>query len=86
MVSNQEIVQTGLYCWIRHPAYTGGWFVAVGIGFGLRTWWGVLLCGVGLFLIYAYRIRVEEKVLVEHFGLSYVEYRRHTRRMFPEIW
>ncbi len=29
---------------------------------------GVLLCGIGLLLIYAYRIRVEEKVLVRHFG------------------
>ncbi|WP_067621138.1 methyltransferase family protein [Alicyclobacillus acidiphilus] len=86
VVSNQEIVQTGLYRWIRHPAYTGGWITAVGIGFGLRTWWGVLLCGIGLLLIYAYRIRVEEKVLVEHFGERYVEYRKRTRRMFPGIW
>ncbi|WP_376711553.1 methyltransferase family protein [Alicyclobacillus acidiphilus] len=39
VVSNQEIVQSGLYRSIRHPAYTGGWITAVGIAFGLRTWW-----------------------------------------------
>jgi protein-S-isoprenylcysteine O-methyltransferase Ste14 len=86
VVSNQEIVQSGLYRWIRHPAYTGGWIVGVGIGFGLRTWWGLLLCGIGLLLIYAYRIHVEEKVLVQHFGERYITYRKSTRRMFPGIW
>ncbi|SHK57608.1 methyltransferase family protein [Alicyclobacillus tolerans] len=86
VVSNQEIVQSGLYRRIRHPAYTGGFITAVGIGLGLRTWWGVLLCGIGLLLIYAYRIRVEEKVLVQHFGEKYLEYRKRTWRMFPGIW
>lgn len=86
VVSNQDIVQSGLYRWIRHPAYTGGWIIAVGMGFGLQTWWGVLLCGIGLLLIYAYRVRVEEKVLVQHFGEIYIEYRKGTRKMFPGIW
>jgi len=45
VVSNQEIIQSGLYRWIRHPAYTGGFITAVGIGLGLRTWWGVLVLG-----------------------------------------
>lgn len=86
IVSNQEIVQSGLYRRIRHPAYTGGWISIVGIGLGLGTWWGVLLCGVGLFFIYAYRISVEERAMIQHFGDEYRKYKKSTRKMFPGLW
>jgi protein-S-isoprenylcysteine O-methyltransferase Ste14 len=85
VVSNQEIVKTGLYRWI-HPAYTGGWVTAIGIGLGLSTWWGALLCGNGLLLIYMYRIHIEEKLLVQNFGENYLEYQKSTRKMFPGVW
>ena len=86
VVSNQEIIQSGLYHWIRHPAYTGGWLIMVGIGLSLRTWWGVILCAVGSWLLYVYRIHVEEEMLIQHFGEKYVEYIKTTKRMFPRIW
>ena len=86
IVENQEIVQTGLYKWIRHPAYTGGWITVVGIGLGLGTWWGALLCAIGMWIIYAYRIGVEEKVLRQYFGTRYIMYSKTTWRMFPGIW
>lgn len=86
VVSNQEIIQSGLYHWIRHPAYTGGWLIMVGIGLSLRTWWGVILCAVGSWLLYVYRIHVEEEMLIQHFGEKYVEYIKTTKRMFPWVW
>ncbi|MCI0183053.1 methyltransferase family protein [Sulfoacidibacillus ferrooxidans] len=86
VVSNQEMIQSGLYRSIRHPAYTGGWIAAVGIGLSLGTSWGALLLGLGLLLIYTYRIRIEEQMMIQHFGNQYTEYRNHTKRMFPGIW
>lgn len=86
VVSDQELVQIGWYRWIRHPAYAGGWITAVGIGLGLRTWWGILVCGIGLLLIYAYRIHVEERAMVHLFGEKYLRYMQSTKRMFPGIW
>lgn len=82
----QKRVRSGLYRWIRHPAYTGSWLTVIGIGLALRTWWGVLLCGIGLLVIYAYRIHVEEQVLIDYFGEAYVQYARSTARMFPGLW
>lgn len=86
VVSDQEIVHSGLYRRIRQPAYTGGWITAVGIGLSLRTWWGAALCGVGLLLLYIYRIHVEEKMMIRHFGEKYLTYRKFTWKMFPGIW
>lgn len=86
VVANQEIIQSGFYRWIRHPAYTGGWLTVVGVGLGLRTWWGTFLCGVGLLLIYAYRIHVEEQAMIRHFGEKYLSYIKITKKMFPGIW
>ncbi|MDQ0191268.1 isoprenylcysteine carboxylmethyltransferase family protein [Alicyclobacillus cycloheptanicus] len=86
VAEDQQIIQTGWYRHIRHPAYTGGWITAVGIALSLRTWWGAVLCGVGLFLLYLYRIHVEEQALVDHFGEPYRSYMKRTKRMFPGVW
>lgn len=86
VVANQELIQSGWYRWIRNPSYTGGWLIAVGIGLGLRTWWGTLLSGVGSLLIYAYRIHVEEKAMIQLFEDKYLHYMERTKKMFPGIW
>lgn len=86
VVSNQELIHTGFYRRIRNPSYTGGWMIAAGIGLGLRTWWGALLAAAGTLLIYAYRIHIEEKVMIQHFGDRYIQYIKSTKKMFPWIW
>ncbi len=84
--ADQKLLQTGWYRRIRHPAYTGGWLIAVGLGLAMGSWWSMLVCGIGLWGIYAYRIRVEERALTDHFGDLYRSYHQHTWRMFPDIW
>ena len=84
--SDQPIIQTGWYRRIRHPAYTGGWLIAVGLGLSLDTWVGTAVIAVGLFTIYLGRIRIEEQALVKHLGVAYSDYRQHTSSMFPGIW
>lgn len=84
--SHQTLLQTGWYHRIRHPAYTGGWLIAVGLGLSLDTWIGTLVIAVGLLVIYRRRISVEEQALVQYFGSAYERYRQHTYYMFPGIW
>jgi len=33
-----------------------------------------------------YRIRVEERIMTEHFGRAWQEYRRRTRALVPLLW
>ena len=47
--------------------------------------YGVLLIAVGtIFLLF--RIRIEEKMLIEAFGEDYEEYKRNTKRLIPYIY
>lgn len=82
----QTIVQAGPYKTIRHPSYTGSLFTLIGFGIALNSWLALLVMFVVFSVIYGYRIKIEELVLVEHFGEAYEDYRKHTWRILPYIW
>lgn len=86
IATDQPVIDIGWYRRIRHPAYTGGWLIAVGVGLSLDTWVGTLIIGLGLLALYYQRICVEEQALVQHLGSAYASYRQRTDRMFPGIW
>jgi len=83
--SDQRIIQHGIYAYVRHPAYTGVLLSMLGFGLGLGSWASV---GCMLFfpaLAIAYRIRVEERALLEAFGEEYAAYARRVRRLVPGV-
>ena len=82
----QTLVQRGPYRIIRHPSYSGGLLILFGFGFALNTWVGAVIAVIVLSAMYAYRIAVEEKVMLETFGDDYRDYMRRTRRLFPGVW
>jgi protein-S-isoprenylcysteine O-methyltransferase Ste14 len=45
-----------------------------------------VLMDIAIFgIVYGYRIFVEEKVLINEFGNSYVEYMKRTKRVIPYL-
>lgn len=84
--SNQKIVQTGPYKFIRHPAYSGSILTIIGIALCFRSVIGVAISLVIISLIYGYRISIEETVLIESFKASYIEYIKRTKKVIPFIW
>lgn len=86
ILEKHAIVDTGIYGIIRHPAYLGHLASLLGIGLVLGNWVGlvalVLLPLAGIL----YRIQVEERVLLRHFGASYQAYANRTKRLLPGIW
>jgi protein-S-isoprenylcysteine O-methyltransferase Ste14 len=78
-----RLITRGPYRWIRHPAYTGMLFMDASIVLGLGTWVGALLMFVLLLMAALYRIRVEERALLDTFGDEYTAYARRTARLFP---
>jgi protein-S-isoprenylcysteine O-methyltransferase Ste14 len=85
VATNQTVVKSGPYRRLRHPAYTGSILTLVGFPLALGTWVGALfvfLLTVGGFL---YRVRVEEKALLETLGADYCDYMQHTWRFFPGL-
>ncbi len=86
VTSQQTLVQTGAYRLLRHPAYSGFLLMGLGIGVGYASLGG--LAAVLLLLLpgLAYRIHIEEKILLSHFGEQYRAYAAHTARLIPWIW
>jgi protein-S-isoprenylcysteine O-methyltransferase Ste14 len=82
----QELVQSGPYRIIRHPAYAGYLLMALGLALGYSSLLGFLSTLLILLPAVAYRIRVEERLLAEHFGTQFEEYARKTKRLLPGIW
>ena len=78
-----ELITSGPYRWIRHPAYTGMVLIYMGIALALGTWLGTAVV-LGLMLAATlYRIGVEEQVLIQAFGSKYQDYMKSTWKLFP---
>jgi protein-S-isoprenylcysteine O-methyltransferase Ste14 len=80
-----QVVQNGIYAYIRHPSYTALMMVIL----GHVTLFASPL-GYAAFVLFAipgisYRIRVEEKALLNQFGEEYKVYSQKTKRLIPFI-
>jgi len=85
VVESHRLVKDGLYSRIRHPIYLGETLRNLGFVTIPSSIFGVLLIAVAtIFLLF--RIRIEEKMLIEVFGDEYREYQRNTKRMIPFIY
>lgn len=84
--SDQTVVDTGPYRWVRHPSYTAIVMSFVGIGVALENWLSLVVLivvpSVGLVI----RIRVEEKALLEALGEPYREFSATRARLIPKVW
>jgi protein-S-isoprenylcysteine O-methyltransferase Ste14 len=81
-----KLVDTGIYKFIRHPIYTAILLELLGFGLALANWVSILLLLIPNAASLAYRIYVEEKVLVKYFGEAYIDYERKTKRLIPGIF
>jgi protein-S-isoprenylcysteine O-methyltransferase Ste14 len=82
---NQHLITSGLYRWIRHPAYTGGILTMTGFGLAAGTWIGAILALAVTVIGYSYRVRIEERAMLAAFGEEYRGYMRHTGKFFPRV-
>ncbi|MBO0682215.1 MAG: isoprenylcysteine carboxylmethyltransferase family protein [Candidatus Dormibacteraeota bacterium] len=83
--SDQRVVDSGPYRWIRHPAYTGALLALVG-SLLCTTNWAVLAGVVPVLLALLYRIKVEEQALSDELGDAYRSYIRRTKRLVPFLY
>jgi protein-S-isoprenylcysteine O-methyltransferase Ste14 len=81
-----RLTTSGPYRWMRHPAYTG----VIGIVAGASLVFANPLAAVlmtGLVWVWMEtRIRDEEKLLLEEFGLEFSRYARQTRKLVPFVY
>ena len=86
ILEKHEIVDTGIYGILRHPAYLGHLAALIGIGLVLGNWIGLLALVLLPLAGILYRIQVEEGALLRYFGPAYQAYASRTKRLLPGIW
>jgi protein-S-isoprenylcysteine O-methyltransferase Ste14 len=84
--ADQRIVTTGAYSMLRHPSYTAGILMNLGTGVALGSWGSIVILVLAGFAVYAYRIAVEEQVLLAAIGEPYREFIRTRRRLIPYVY
>lgn len=81
---NQQIVNSGIYQHIRHPAYAGNMLQVLGFPLILNSYYSLImsLLTIGGFL---WRIHVEEEFLMKELP-GYKEYMKKTSKIIPRVW
>jgi protein-S-isoprenylcysteine O-methyltransferase Ste14 len=80
-----ELITIGVYKYIRHPMYTAHliWAIAqIMILHNYLAGYSFLIVQVPFYFI---RIKNEERMMIEQFGVAYKSYMKKTRRLIPKI-
>jgi protein-S-isoprenylcysteine O-methyltransferase Ste14 len=85
-VENHKIIETGLYKFIRHPGYLGQLIIFIGISTSISNWLSIPVMMIPVTLGYLYRIKVEEKFMIEQLGEDYLNYQERTKRIIPILY
>lgn len=82
---DHELVMSGPYRRLRHPIYSGALLAVTGAAIALG-WYGALVTLVLFTGVFVRKILMEEKVLTQHFGDAYVQYRKKTDALILFVW
>ena len=83
--SEQQLVTSGLYGFVRHPMYFGNVIMMIGIPLALGSYWGLVLVFPGL-IVLGLRIADEEDMLKQQLD-GYREYMQQVHfRLVPYVW
>lgn len=86
VLSDHKLIATGPYQYVRHPSYAGFLLTALGIVVGYGSILGMIAIPLLLLPGLAYRIRIEENLLQDHFGQEFQAYARRVKKLIPGIW
>lgn len=79
-----ELIQTGPYCFVRHPIYTGLLMMCLGIAFEigrLRGGLALLLMAVAFWM----KLKQEERLMLRHFPNEYPAHRKRVKALVPFV-
>jgi len=85
-IENHELIETGLYKMIRHPGYLGQLFIFTGTAVSFSNWLSILSMTIAVSIGYLYRIRIEEKFMLEQMGQKYLDYQKRTKKLIPFVF
>ncbi|HUI29638.1 MAG TPA: isoprenylcysteine carboxylmethyltransferase family protein [Candidatus Acidoferrales bacterium] len=85
ITKDHRIIRNRIYRYVRHPAYAGSLLSFFGLGLFFADYVSMLVIFLPICLAFLYRIRIEEKFLIDNFGEEYLTYCALTKRLIPGI-
>lgn len=83
--SQHELIRAGPYRLIRHPIYCSMLCLICGIGFIAAPTWLFVVATIIFLVGTEIRVRIEDRLLAERFGVAFAGYQRTTRAYLPLI-
>ncbi|MGZ3687717.1 MAG: protein-S-isoprenylcysteine O-methyltransferase [Bdellovibrionota bacterium] len=81
-----QLVSSGIYKRIRHPMYSSIYCNVLAQAFLLPNWIAGMAGLIGFTMMFAFRLRPEEQMMIDQFGDQYRAYASRTKRLIPGIW
>ena len=81
-----KLKKDGVYKYVRHPSYSASLLSFIGFGISLNSWLSLLITTVAILTVFIFRMKIEEKILIEQFGAEYLEYKKTTSGIIPFIY
>lgn len=83
---NHQLVTKGIYRRIRHPMYLSLLIFSTGNTLALPNYIAGPAMLVAMLVVIAFRVGLEERMLLEEFGEEYEAYRKRSHRLIPGLW
>jgi len=82
---HHTLVNTGVYRLIRHPMYTSFFLLGAAQVLLLPNWLAGLSGLIGVAILFVFRVRREERMMLEMIGHEYRAYMAITKRLIPWV-
>jgi protein-S-isoprenylcysteine O-methyltransferase Ste14 len=86
LVEGHQLATSGPYAFVRHPIYTGMLGMLVATGLAISRWQALLVALIVFFIGTAIRVRSEEKLLREAFGVQFENYAQRVSAIIPGVY
>ncbi len=83
---SHNLITSGPYSLVRHPSYLGAFLCIISGPILLNSLVGSVTAIIAMGTAYYFRIKVEEKKLLLHFGDDYIRYKKVTKTFIPFIF
>ena len=80
-----ELIKRGIYGVIRHPMYASQWLWVVAQPLLLQNWIAGFLNLLVFIPFYFLRVKAEEQLMLDSFGVEYQQYMKTTGSVLPKI-
>ncbi len=82
VLRGQQLVQTGIYQYIRHPIYTGDFLFVLGLELALNSWLVLIVLPLAVVI---YRQALAEEKLLSNEIPGYADYCRRSKMFIPYL-